>query len=247
MSLEFRVVLVEPKYEGNIGSIARVMKNFGFEELVIVKSPVLGDFARAMASHAFDVLEKAKMVDSFEEAIENCSLIVATTAVKSKSEFERKPVFTPEELRKKLEGKNGLIALLFGREDIGLTNRVIEKCDIVVSIPANPEYPVLNLAQAVGVILYELSKTEGGKSELAPHRLLEQFYAHVDQLLAEVEYPKHKKRKTMLMLRRICGRAELSEQEIFTFRGILRSIEWKLKHNKNNKKYKIKNKKNLKR
>ncbi len=231
--LKFRVVLVEPKYEGNIGSIARVMKNFGFEELVIIKPPALGDFARAMASHAFDVLEKARKVETLEEAIENASLIVATTAVKSgKYGFERKPVFTPEELRKKLEGKSGVVALLFGREDTGLTNKIIESCDIVVNIPTNPEYPVMNLAQAAGVMLYELSRTEGGKIELASHQSLEQFYAHINQLLAKVEYPKYKRRKTILMLRRICGRAELTEQEIFTLRGILRSIEWMLEHKK---------------
>lgn len=238
--LNFRVVLAEPKYEGNIGSIARVMKNFGFEELIIVKPPELGDFARAMASHAFDILEKARKVDAIEEAIEDVSLIIATTAVKSgKCEFKRRPVFTPEQLRKKLQGKSGIVALLFGREDTGLTNEVIEKCDMVVNIPANLEYPVLNLAQAAGIMLYELSKVEGGKTELASHRSLEQFYAHINQLLAEVEYPKHKRGKTMLMLRRICGRAELTEEEIFTLRGILRSIEWMLKHKNKNKKLNV--------
>ncbi|MEM2933356.1 MAG: RNA methyltransferase [Methanocellales archaeon] len=231
--LNLRVILVEPKYEGNIGSIARVMKNFGFEELVLVKPPQLGDFARAMASHAFDVLEKARKVDTLDEAIMDVSLIIATTAVKSgKCEFKRRPVLTPEQLRKKLEGKKGKIALLFGREDTGLINEVIEKCDIVVNIPANPVYPVMNLAQAAGVILYELSKVEGGEIELASHRSLEQFYSHIEQLLEKVEYPKHKRRKTMLMLRRICGRAELTEQEIFTLHGILRSIEWMLEHKK---------------
>lgn len=239
--LKFRLVLVEPKYEGNIGSIARVMKNFGFEELIIVKPPDLGDFARAMASHAFDILEKARKVDVLEEAIEDVSLIIATTAVKSgKCEFKRRPVFTPEQLKKKLQGKSGIVALLFGREDTGLTNEVIEKCDMVVNIPANPEYPVLNLAQAAGIMLYELSKVEGGKTELASHRSLEQFYAHINQLLAEVEYPKHKRRKTKLMLRRICGRAELTEEEIFTLRGILRSIEWMLKHKNKNKELMVK-------
>lgn len=235
--IKFRVVLVEPKYEGNIGSIARVMKNFGFSDLVLVDPPPLEDFARAMASHAIDVLEKAEKVETLEEAIEGASLTVATTGAKSTkyNEFARRPVYTPEQLRKKLDGKKGTIALLFGREDAGLTNEVIGKCDLVVSIPANPEYPIMNLAQAAGVVLYELSGIEGGKLELASHESLEQFYAHIKQLLHEVEYPKHKKRRTMQMLRRICGRAELTEQEIFTLRGILRSIEWMLGHKSKNK------------
>ncbi len=230
--LRFRVVLVEPKYEGNVGSIARVMKNFGFSDLVIVNPPLLEDFARAMASHAYDVLERARRVETLDEAVKGASLVIATTGLKSEkhNEYFRRPVFTPVQLNEKLEGKKGTIALLFGREDTGLTNEEIERCDIVVTIPAKQEYPIMNLAQAVGVVLYELSEIEGGKIELAPRESLEQFYLHIRKLLDEAGYPKHKKRRTMIMLRRICGRAELSEREIFTLRGILRSIEWAMEY-----------------
>jgi len=224
-------VLVEPKYEGNIGSVARVMKNFGFKELVLVKPPPLGDFCRAMASHAGDVLNNCKTVDVFEDAVKNSNIIVGTTGITGESgdEHIRMPFFTPKELGEKLHGKKGSVSLVFGREDAGLSNEEIRKCDMIVSIPTCTEYPVMNLSHAVAIILYELSDISSGKIELAKHDDLERFYEHCQSILNQIDYPKHKRNKTYLMLRRIFGRAMLTGREVQTFRGILRKIEFHVK------------------
>lgn len=229
--MKIRIVLVEPKYEGNIGSVARAMKNFGFKELILVKPPPLGDFCRAMASHAADVLDNCKTVDSFEDAVNNSNIIIGTTGITGKTEDEhiRMPFFTPKELSEKLHGKRGSISLVFGREDIGLSNEEIKKCDMIVSVPTCIEYPVMNLSHAVAIILYELSDAPSGKIELAKHVDLERLYEHCQSILNQIDYPKHKRNKTFLMLRRIFGRAMLTGREVQTFRGILRKIEFHVK------------------
>ncbi len=231
MKMDSRVVIVEPKYDGNVGSVARVMKNFGFKELVLVKPPPLGDFCRAMASHAVDVLDNCKTVDSFEEAVKNSNIIIGTTGITGKTEDEhiRMPFFTPKELSEKLHGKRGGISLVFGREDMGLSNEEIKKCDMIVSIPTCAEYPVMNLSHAVAIILYELSEAPSGRIELAKHDDLERLYEHCHSILNQIDYPEHKRNKTLLMLRRIFGRAMLTGREVQTFRGILRKIEFHIK------------------
>jgi len=225
------IVLVEPKYEGNIGSVARAMKNFGFKELILVKPPPLGDFCRAMASHAADVLDDCKTVDSFEDAVKNSNIVVGTTGITGGSgdEHIRMPFFTPKELGEKLRGKEGDISLVFGREDVGLSNEEIKKCDMIVNIPTCAEYPVMNLSHAVAIILYELCNVSSGKIELAKHDDLERLYEHYQSILNQIDYPKHKRNKTFLMLRRIFGRATLTGREVQTFRGILRKIEFHIK------------------
>jgi len=229
--MKFRIVLVEPKYEGNIGSVARVMKNFGFKELVLVKPPPLGDFCRAMASHAGDVLNNCKTFDSFVDAVKNSNIMVGTTAITGKSDDEhtRMPFFTPKELKEKLCGKVGEISLVFGREDAGLSNEEIKKCDMIVGVPTCMEYPVMNLSHAVAIILYELNNVPPGKIELAKHDDLERLYEHCQFILNQTDYPKHKRNKTLLMLRRIFGRSMLTGREVQTFRGILRKIEFHIK------------------
>jgi tRNA/rRNA methyltransferase len=226
-SLRFRVVLVEPIYEGNVGSVCRVMKNFGFEDLVLVNPCVLGDFSKAMAMHAQDLLANAKIVTSFDEAIKGADIIVATTGkigLRQDSHI-RMPYFNPKELRALLEEKSGTVALIFGREDWGLVNEIVERCDIVTYIPTSPEYPIINLAQAVAVMLYELSDFKGGNVAIAGEELMQVYYEHFAGLLDDINYPKHKKEKTMMMVRRIFGRAMLNPTECFTMMGILRETE----------------------
>ena len=142
--MKLRVVLVEPKYDGNIGSVARAMKNFGFENLVLVNPCSIDDFGRAMASHAKDLLERAQNVSTLEEALENTELVVGTTGKRMGNEQRhlrlhlRVPCLSPKELAEKLEGKDGTIVLLLGREDCGLTDEELAICDMVVSIPKAP-------------------------------------------------------------------------------------------------------------
>lgn len=230
--MEVRTILVEPRSEENIGAVARVIKNFGFSDLYLLNPPEIGKKAFSVASHAYDVLSGCTIVNSLEEAIDNSALVAGTTSKPgiSANKHLRMPFFSPRELKKKIEDKCGILSLLVGREDRGLSNEELMRCDVVVCIPTSPEYPVMNLSHAVAVVLYELSEVETASGGLPLARVedKERLFAHVRTFLDEIGYREHKKEKTMLMLRRILGRAELTAGEVQTLRGILRKAEWKI-------------------
>ncbi len=228
--LTFRIVLVNPLYSGNVGSVARVMKNFGFDELVLLNPCELDSAARIMSVHAYDIIENARIEFSLKDAVYGSNIIVGMTGVPGKTDREhvRTPALTPGKLREKLAGKSGMVSLLFGKEDEGLLNEELRMCDIIVNIPTSEVYPSMNLSHAVAVILYELSDVEGGREYLADHFDIELLYEHIDEVLDDIEYKEHKEDKTKLMLRRILGRAELTGREVQTLRGVLRRIQWKL-------------------
>ncbi len=249
--MEVRTVLVEPKSETNVGAVARVLKNFGFHDLYLVNPPHIGIKALSVASHAHDLLTRARIVSSIEEAVSDACIVAGTTAKRgiSASKHLRMPALSPYELKEKTKDKGGILALLFGREDIGLLNEELKRCDIVVSIPTAPDYPVMNLSHAVAVLLYELSNgnsnsssssgSSGGVSssslpsskrlKLASVEDKERLFNHIRTFLDEIEYREHKKEKTMVMLRRLFGRAGLTAREVQRLRGILRKAEWKIK------------------
>lgn len=230
MPLTFRVVLLEPLHSGNVGSVARVMKNFGFKELVLLNPCELDTPARVMAMHAYDIIENARIEFSLKDALRGSNVIVGMTgdAGKTDNRHMRMPVFTPRRLKEKLEGKSGAVSLLFGRENDGLWNEELELCDFIVNIPTSEEYQSMNLSHAVAVVLYELSDVESGRTYLADHFDIELLYEHIEEVLSDIEYKEHKEDKTMLMLKRILGRAELTGREVQTLRGVLRRIQWKL-------------------
>ncbi len=231
--MNLRVVLVKPKYEGNVGSVARAMKNFGFHDLVLVNPCKIEDFGSAMASHARDVLQMSKSFSTLPEALEGVNLVVGTTGKRLENEQHhlrlhlRAPCLTPAELAKKLNGKEGEVALLLGREDCGLCSEELAICDLVVSIPTNQEYPIMNLSHAAAVLFYELSRVENGSLDLAKRETLLLLLERSRKLLQEVSYPEHKLEFTMLMLRRVFGRAELTEREARTLLGVIKNLRWK--------------------
>jgi tRNA/rRNA methyltransferase len=231
--MDLRTILVEPKLEENIGAVARVIKNFGFSDLYLVRPPEMGEKAMVVASHAYDVLKGCEIVGSVEEAIANSVTVAGTTSRYgvSHNKHLRMPFFSPEELKEKVEGRAGVLSVLFGREDTGLKNEELMRCDMVVCIPTSPAYPVMNLSHAVAVVLYELRSVESGRGtrELASIADKERLLSHVSTFLDEIGYREHKKAKTLLMLRRILGRAELTGREVRTLRGILRKAEWKMR------------------
>ncbi len=232
--MKLQVVLVEPIYDGNIGSVARAMKNFGFDDLILVNPCSIDDFGLAMASHAKDMLERARIVSNINEALKRADLVIGTTGKRMGNEQKhlrlhlRVPCLSPSELRRKLEGKEGTVALLLGREDCGLTNEELMVCDMVVSIPTSAEYPIMNLSHATAVLLYELSQVKGGKAALASKYSLLLLQDKARSLLKEISYPDHKIEYTLLMLKRIFGRAELTEREVRTLLGIIKSIHWRI-------------------
>jgi len=206
------------------------MMNFGFKELVLLNPCELDTPTRLMAVHAYDIIENARIEFSFEKAISNSNIIVGMTGIKGKTDNKhmRMPALSPRKLKEKLTGKTGVVSLLFGREDDGLRNEELESCDIIVNIPTSYEYPSMNLSHAAAVILYELSDIKSGNAYLADHFDVELMYEHLEEVLSDIEYKDHKEGKTLLMLQRILGRAELTGREVQTLRGLLRRIQWKL-------------------
>ncbi len=228
--LSFRVILVEPLYGGNVGSVARTMKNFGFSDLVLVSPCELDVKARVMAVHAYNIIENARIEFSLRDAVRGSNLVAGMTGKPGKTDNKhmRLPALSPRRLKEKLTGTAGVVSLVFGREDHGLNNEELEMCDIIVNIPTSPEYTSMNLSHAVAVVLYELGDIAGGITYLADHSDIELLYEHIDEVLDDIEYKEHKEDKTKLMLRRILGRAQLTGREVQTLRGVLRRIQWKL-------------------
>ena len=225
--MDIRVVLVEPLYQGNVGSVTRAMKNFGFSDLVLVNPCKLEGEAKAMSSHARNILENAKIVSTLEKAIDDCSIIIGTTGICG-SRFDlhlRVPGYSPVQMKERLNGLNGRVAILFGREDNGFTKEELKKCDMIMTIPTSDTYPVMNLSHAVAVVLYELSEITNSDTPLAEPFDIQLLYEHLAELLNDIDYPEHKREKTELMLRRIFGRACLLPREVQTLRGIITKMQ----------------------
>ncbi|MEC4722404.1 RNA methyltransferase [Noviherbaspirillum sp. CPCC 100848] len=238
-----RFVLVETSHPGNIGAVARAMKTMGFSELVLVNprftDATTQEEALAFASGAQDVLEKARVVGSFEEAIDGCNFAAALTA--RLREFSP-PVATPRSLAATLAGDPLLnAALVFGSERYGLPNEIIERCNALINIPANPAYSSLNLAQAVQILAYEARVAETGneigaspigfQGEAAGVTQIDGMYDHLEKALVAIEFldPENPK-KLMPRLRRLFSRTQLETEEVNILRGIARQILAKTKH-----------------
>jgi len=217
--MKLRVVLVEPKWDVNVGSICRAMKNFGASELFLVKPKAkLGVEAVKYAKHAREILENARKVNTMKQAFEGCTLVVGTTGIiKRFGKRILKKCVSARELRKFL-GKKDTAAIVFGNEEHGLSDKFLGECDVVAFIPSSPKYPVLNLSHAVAIMLYEVYATEGEKQmkELpAPREKLQRL----EKLF--LEFAKGNKTirdpvKVSTAFKRILRRARPSETEIQT-------------------------------
>ncbi len=239
--MDVRIVLVEPKEQGNIGSVARVMKNLGFSDLYLVSPCHIGGVAKAFSSHAADILQRAHVVQNLEDALEGCEYIVGTTGKRGGQKTPKRRAITPEQLSQMgLTDLNGRLALLFGNEASGLPNIILEKTDFVVRIPSNPRYPIFNLAQSVAIILYELSKKQlrGTVREDPLSRTLRNYLnLYTTQIINRVYEQPHQRRFMSATLDRVYGKAMLSKQEgrrlISFYRKILRLLPPRSKRRKN--------------
>ncbi len=219
-----RVVLVEPKNEGNVGAVARAMKNFGAEDLVLVNPCPLGTEARKRAMHGAGVLEAARIVTDFEAAADGADLLVGTSGIDTNSEkrFARIAV-TPKDLATRVAAMDGIVALAFGREDYGLLDEEILRCDLLVTIPASAEYPILNLSHAAAILLYEWHAGTARPRARRKASALEKETLHeaFADLLEVTAYPPHKRERTRVMFRRLIGRAVPSAWEFHALMGVL--------------------------
>lgn len=228
-----RIVLVNTSHPGNIGSVARAMKTMGLTKLYLV-APKYFPHAKAdeLAANAADVLEHAVRVDSLEEAVADCQLVIGTS---TRSRTIPWPIWSPRECAGKIfqEDPATQVAILFGQEQSGLTNEELQRCHYHVQIPSNPHYSSLNLAAAVQVITYELYVASLTKSEplqwdypLASHRELEGMYQQLEKILIQLNFLNPKApRQLMTRLRRLFNRTRLDVMEINILRGILGAVE----------------------
>lgn len=233
-----RIVLVETSHTGNMGSTARAMKTMGLSNLYLVNPLVKPDSqAISMSAGASDVIGNATIVDTLDEALAGCSLVIGTSA---RSRTLPWPMLEPRECGE-ISAKTSVsspVALVFGRERVGLTNEELQKCNYHVCIPANPEYSSLNLAMAVQLIAYEvrvawLSQLEAAKpavvEEEVPYPLvedLERFYVHLEEVLLKVGFiRKAHPGQVMSRLRRLFTRARPESQELAILRGILSAVD----------------------
>jgi len=232
MLTNLRIVMVRPRGSGNIGSVARAMKNTGVNDLAIVGTARTQSFwARAMAVHGRDILAGAKCYPTIREAIADCTLVVGTTC---RPGLYRSHSQTPREVAPAMieAATKGKVALIFGPEDHGLSNKDLEHCQLLITIPTNPDYQSLNVAQAVVICLYELyvaalTPGEDCGIERARAEDIERLFDIMRPSLLKIgfldsENPEH----MLLAFRRIFGRAGLEAKDVRILTGMFRQIEW---------------------
>lgn len=245
-----KIILVEPQGPLNVGSVARGMKNMGLQQLVLVNPQCdrLSAEARQMAVHAADLLEAAQEVATLPEALQGCQRAIATTGRSDTTlpiPLEHPRTALPWLLE--IEPAKTSSALIFGREDRGLTNEELNYAQRLVFIPAHADYSSLNLAQAVAICCYELQVAAANFSspshlpislsppaDLAPLDAIEAFYRQLEQLLLEIGYLfPHTVASRMEKFRRLLNRAYPSATEVAMLRGILRQVAWALAKKEN--------------
>ncbi|MBT7903194.1 RNA methyltransferase [Candidatus Woesearchaeota archaeon] len=233
------VILIEPETAGNVGAIARVMKNFGFSNLILInpKCDHLSQTARNRAKNAQEVIVKAKVRTN--RVLSNFDYLIATTAkIGTSYNIPRSPI-TPEQLSIRLSKLNlseTKIGLVIGRESSGLINEEIQKCDFTVSIPAAPSYSTLNISHAVSILLYEFHKNLNSNSSqvsnIAPISKIEikQLNLMLNQIMGRLHFTRPERVQTQKKLwKKIFTRSFLSRRESFALMGIFQKIIKRLK------------------
>ena len=236
-----KVVLVGTTHPGNIGATARAMKNMGIVNMALVEPKEFpSDIATYRSKAAKDVLENAEVFDTLKMAISDCELVIGTSARERKVPW---PILNPKDASQEVSrgSLNNKVAVVFGREDRGLTNEELGLCNLHVHIPTDPEYSSLNLSQAVQIMVYEIRsailENEGNEGnegnwdvEFADNDQTERLISHMDELMQEVDfYEIDNPRKLLLRVRRFFKRSRLDVMEVNIFRGLFAAIQKKLK------------------
>ena len=233
MDVPVRIVLIDPSHPGNIGSVARAMKNMALSDLCLVRPRAFPHAeANALAAGADDVLTQARIVSSVAEAISDCAFIAGTTSRPRSYNWD---FVTPRDVAARIVAlpPETRSALLFGSERYGLANDDLQYCNVLVRIPANPAYCSLNLAMSVQLLSYELllareqpqSRVQW-EQPLAASADLEHFYAHLQDVLGEINFP-DRTGHLLERLRRLFNRAQLDRNELNILRGILSAVQAK--------------------
>ncbi len=235
-----RIVLVRPHFAGNLGSVARVMRNFGLTDLVLVAPYTFptNPEARRLATHGESVLDSTRIVPELGDALADCVFTLATSALTA-GVVRRGMIGTPAELMPELVAvaDRGPVAIVFGPEPHGLSNEEIGRCHGMVHIPVDPDYPALNLAQAVTVCCYELRKAWSARVTvnhnapaaplIAPHADLERMFEHLREGLQAVGFLFGERQDTLMhSMRQLIGRAMPTPQEVRMLHGLARQLQW---------------------
>jgi tRNA/rRNA methyltransferase len=235
-----RVVLVKPHFAGNLGSVARAMRNFGLTDLVLVAPYTFptNPEARRLATHGEGILDTARIVSDLGEALADSVYTLATSALTA-GVVRRGMIGTPRELLPRLlaAAEAGPVALVFGPEPHGLTNDEIGRCHGMIHIPVDPDFPALNLAQAVTVCLYELRQAwsavaAAGRDPptppaIATHAELERVFDHLREGLEAIGFLFGSRQDTLMhAVRQLIGRARPTPQEVRILHGLARQMLW---------------------
>ena len=229
------IVMVGTTHPGNIGAAARAMHNMCISNLVLVNPQCpIGEIAYARASGANVVLDNRRKTESLQEAVQDCTLVIAVSARVRSLAW---PELTTDSMAQKIAGLNGQsrAALVFGREHSGLTNEELQLCHYMVNIPTNPEFSSLNVASAIQVLCYEIFKMGGNRVEVqksnvqesaATSHELEGYFQHLEQVITTTQFLDTENPGLLMQrLRRLYHRIELSKSEVNILRGILSSVE----------------------
>ncbi|OOF87619.1 tRNA (cytosine(32)/uridine(32)-2'-O)-methyltransferase TrmJ [Rodentibacter ratti] len=232
-----RIVLIETSHSGNIGSSARAMKTMGLSQLCLVSPKAVDEQSIALAAGAADIVKNAKIVSSFDEAVADCSLVIGTSA---RLRHLQSTLIEPRECAEKVVKHQGKVAIVFGRERVGLHNDELIKCHYHLTIPANPDYSSLNLAMAVQLVSYELRMANSMKygnatltfpekaaeSQSVTVQEMEYFFNHTEQLYQSLGFIQNQ--GVMQKLRRLYNRANIEKNELNILRGMLSAVEKRL-------------------
>ena len=224
-----RIVLVEPLIAGNVGAVARIMANFGIDDLALVKGgEITGDgFARSKSGRP--ILEKLQRFETMQEALADCDIAIATSGIKP--EGDKRWFRAPQNVKKinKLIDSRNKPALVFGRENYGLYKDELALCETTITIPTNSDYPVLNLSHAVGIVLYEINRKikvkEPKRRKSVSQEEFERLVDRIMEMLEDSSYPKRKLARSKTTLRRLISRGNPDEGEYENLMGIFKAIK----------------------
>jgi TrmH family RNA methyltransferase len=240
VSNSIRIVLVETSHPGNIGAVARALKNMALEELVLVRPREFPHpEATARASGAEDLLQRARVVNDLDTALEGCGLVLASTSRARGDQNFR--VFTARAAARRAidEARRTPVAILFGSERTGLTTEELRYAHALLAIPANPAYPSLNIAMAVQIVTYEIMSARLESTAQAPRSIarstvplaspqeMDRMYLHLAEVLQEIDFRDRTQSGTHLMrrIRRFIQRAEPDMNEVHILRGFLTAVQ----------------------
>ena len=224
-----RIVLVDPQISGNVGAVARIMANFGIDDLALVNGcEITGEgFARSKSGRP--ILEKLQRFETMQEALAECDIVIGTSGIKPEGDkrWFRAPQ-NVKEINKLIDSRNKP-ALVFGRENYGLYKDELALCETTITIPTSPDYPVMNLSHAVGIVLYEINREvkvkEPKRRRTVSQEEFERLVDRIMEMLEDSSYPKRKLARSKTTLRRLISRGNPDEGEYENLMGIFKAIK----------------------